>query len=235
MGNAGWSKMKPITKQLAIAAFILASVTVLSFGIRKIRLSNHRANTIESPIVADTEDQPQPEQPLNTNAEPDYYPGDSYTVDDEQDSQYADASDWDEQVPSDDYSEAQTDSGKPGKAFSKAKLFKGDYAKAKGSKGLQKISLGDNEELYLTGEGKYWYVSKQPDGKTTKMQVQIDDATGELIAVDGGYYSKSEGSQEPQRIPMGEYENIYITGEGEAWYTSEPPDGSDVKVQLQPE
>jgi len=115
------------------------------------------------------------------------------------------------------------------------KSFKGDYAKSKGSKGLEKISLSDHEELYLTGEGEYWYVSEQPDGKTTKMQVQIDDATGDLIAVAGGEYSKAGGSQETQRIPVGEYENIYLTGEGEAWYTSETPDGEDVKVQLQPE
>lgn len=83
---------KPITKQLAIAAFILTSVTVLSFSIRHIRLSAHRANTIESPIVADTgesapfarpsdpEDQPQPEQSLNADTETYYYPPDSYTV-----------------------------------------------------------------------------------------------------------------------------------------------------------
>jgi len=72
---------KPITKQLAIAAFILTLVTVLSFGIRQVRLSAHRANTIESPIVANTgestpsarssdpENQPQPEQPINANGE----------------------------------------------------------------------------------------------------------------------------------------------------------------------
>ena len=229
---------KPITKQLAIAAFILTLVTVLSFGIRHVRFSTYRADTGESTPSArssDPEDQSKPEQPLNANAEADYYPADSLTVDAEYDPQHADTSDWDEEAPSDDYSEAHTDSGKPGKTFSMPKSFKGGYAKSEGSKGLQKISLGDNEDLYLTGEGEYWYVSKQPNGKTTKMQVQIVDATGELIAVDGGYYFKSEGSQEAQRISMGEYENIYITGDGEAWYTSEPPDGSDVKVQLQPE
>ena len=218
--------MKPMTKQLAIAAFILTSVTVLSLGIRQVRLSAHRANTIESPIVADTgESTPtrpsDPEnQPLYANAEPDNYPADSYTVDAESDPQYANASDSDEQVPSDDYSEA--------------KSFKGDYAKTEGSKGLQKISLGDYEDLYRTGEGELWYVSKQPDDRAVKMQVQIDDTTGELTVVGSGYYAKSEGSQGLQRIPMGDYENIYITGEGELWYTSEQPDGSGAsKTQVQ--
>ena len=223
--------MKPITKQLAIAAFILTSVTVLSFGIRRVRLSAHRANTIESSIVADTgestpsarpsdpEDQPQPEQPLYVNAEPDNYPADSYAVDDEPDPQYANASDWDKEAPADDYSEA--------------KSFKGDYAKSGGSKGLQKISIGKYDNIYITEKGEHWYVSKQPDGSTAKMQVQIDDATGEITFVGRGDYAKSGDSQGLQRIPMGEYENIYLTEEGEAWYVSEQPDGSTAKVQLE--
>jgi len=213
--------MKPMTKQLAIAAFILTSVTVLSLGIRQVRRSAHRADTGESTPSArpsDTEDQHQPEQSLD-NAEPDYYPDDLYTVDDEPDPQYANASDSDEQVLPDDYSEA--------------KSFKGDYAKTEGSKGLQKISLGDYEDLYRTKEGELWYVSKQSDGKTVKMQVQIDNTTGELTVVENGYYAKSEGSQGLQRIPMGDNDNIYITGEGELWYTSEQPDGSGAKVQLE--
>lgn len=216
---------KPMTKQLAIAEFILTSVAVLSLGIRQVRLSNHRANTIESPIVADTgESTParpsDPEnQPLYVNAEPDNYPADSLTVDAEPDQQYANASDSDKDAPSDDYSEA--------------KSLKGDYARTEGSKGLQKISLGDYEDLYRTEEGELWYVSKQPDGKTVKMQVQIDDTIGELTVVGSGYYAKSEGSQGLQRIPMGDNENIYITGEGKLWYTSEQPDGSGAKVQLE--
>jgi hypothetical protein len=206
--------MKPITKQLAIAAFILISVTVLSFGIRHVRFSAHRANTIESPVIAD--------------AEPDNYPDDSYTVDDEPDSQYADAPDSDEQAAS----EENTDSVKYDKSVSKTKSFKAGYAKSEGKKGLQKISLGDFEDLYRTGEGELWYVSKQPGG-VSKMQVQINHVTGEITPIGGGYYGKSEGSQGLQRIPMGENDNIYITGDGELWYTSEQPDGSSAKVQLQ--
>jgi hypothetical protein len=224
-------KMKPITKQLAIGVFILTLVTVLSFGIRQVRLSAHRANTIESPIVTDTgesipsvrpsnpEDQSQPKQPLYVNAEPDNYPAGSYIVYDESDPQYADASDWDEDAPSDDHSEA--------------KSSKGDYAKTKGSKGLKKISLGDYDNIYRTEEGELWYVSEQPDGKTVKMQVQIDDITGEITVVGWGNYAKSGGSEGLQRIPMGEYDNIYITGEGELWYTSEQPDGPSTKVRLE--
>ena len=77
-------------------------------------------------------------------------------------------------MPPDDYSEAHTDSGKHDKTVSVTKSFKGDYAKSEGSKGLQKISLGDNEDLYMTGEGEFWYVSKQPDGSGGKVQLQTD-------------------------------------------------------------
>jgi len=225
--------MKPIVKQLAIAAFILTSVTVLSFGIRQVRFSVHRAETGDFTPSARPEDQLQPEQTLGADPEPDHYPADSYTVDAEPDPQYANALDWDEETPPDDYSEAHTDPGKHGKAVSMTKSFKGDYAKPEGSKGLQKISLGDYEDLYRTGEGELWYVSKRPDGKAVKMQVQVDNITGEITAVSGGDYAKSEGTQGLQRIPMGDNDNIYITGEGELWYTSEQPDGSGTKVQLE--
>jgi hypothetical protein len=122
-----------------------------------------------------------------------------------------DASDSAEEVPLEDYSEA--------------KPAKGDYAKAKGSKGLQKISMGDNENLYITGEGKLWYVSEGPDGKTTKMQVQIDETTGEMTVIDvsGG---KSGG---PQPIPMGDGYNMYVTEEGQSWYVG---DGSKARVEV---
>ncbi len=237
---------KPMTKQLAIAAFILTSVTVLSLGIRQIRFSTHRANTLKSPVIADTgestpvrpsypEGQHQPRQPLGAGAEVDNYPADSLTVDVEPDPQHANASESDMEVLSDDHAEAQTDSGEQGKAVSTTKSFKGDYAKSEGKKGLEKISLSDHEDLYFSEKGEAWYVSKQPDGKVIKMQVQIDDTTGEFTAVSGGYYDKSEGSQDLHRIPIGDYEDVYITGEGEAWYVSEQPDGLTAKVKLQPE
>ena len=196
--------MKAITKQLIIGAFILALVTVASLGIRQVRFSANRAKTIESPVIAE--------------AEPDHYPAESDTVIAEPDPQYANALDSAEEAPSEDNSEA--------------KPSKGDYAKSKGSKGLEKISMGDNEDLYITGEGKLWYVSKGPDGKTTKMQVQIDDATGEMTVVDWGDYAKSDGSEGMQRISMGDNDNLYITQEGELWYTSEQGSGSKAHVEI---
>ena len=156
--------MKPITKQLIIGAFILALVTIASLGIRQVRFS---AKTIESPVIAE--------------AEPDHYPTDSHTVVAEPDPQYAYASESDKETPSDEHSEAHTDSGKDGKAVSMTKSFKG-------SKDLEKISMGDNDNLYITQEGELWYVSKGPDGSITKMQVHIDQTTGEMniINIGGG-------------------------------------------------
>ena len=223
---------KPIIKQLLIAVFILTSVTVLSFGIRRVRLSAHRADigeSIPSARPSDTEGQHQLDKPLNADAELD----ESYTIDDEQDLQYADASDWDEQAPSDDYSKENTDSVKYDKAFSNTKSFKGGYAKSEGKNGLQIISLGDNANIYITEKGEAWYVSKEADGSTSKMQVQVDGIAGDITLIGSGYYGKSEGSQGPQRISMSDSEDIYLTEEGETWYVSEQPDGSTAKVQLE--
>ncbi len=192
--------MKPITKHIVKAAFILSMVTVTSLGIRHIRFSANRARTVESPVIVETE-------PEHLLAELD-------TVDAGPDPQYADTSDSVEEVPLEDYSEA--------------KPSKGDYANAKGLKGLEKISMGDNEDLYITGEGKLWYVSKGPDGKITKMQVQIDETTGEMTVVDVGG-GKSGG---PQPISMGDNDNLYITQEGQLWYTSERGSGSKARVEI---
>jgi len=77
--------MKPITRQLAIAALILISVTVMSFGIRQVRFSIYRAKNIENSMIAeagestasarssDPKDQLQPKQSLGANTEPNYY------------------------------------------------------------------------------------------------------------------------------------------------------------------
>jgi hypothetical protein len=132
------------------------------------------------------------------------------TIDAEPDLQYPDISDSAKEVPKD---------------YSETIPIKGDYAKAKGSKGLQKISMGDNENLYITGNGETWYVSKGPDGKTTKMQVQIDEATGEMTVIDVGG-GKSGGLQP---IPMGDGYNMYVTEEGQSWYVGE---GSKARVEV---
>ncbi len=193
--------MKPITKHIVKAAFILSMVTVASLGIRQARFSVHRARTVESPVIAETE--------------PEINPADSYIVDNEPEPQYADAQEPDEEVLPEDYSET--------------KPSKGDYAKAKGSKGLEKISMGDNNNLYITGQGELWYVSKGPDGSITKMQVHIDETTGEMNVIDIG--GKSQGSQGLEKISMSNYEDLYITGEGDLWYVSQQPDGSTTKNQ----
>jgi hypothetical protein len=46
--------------------------------------------------------------------------------------------------------------------------------------------MSDYEDLYITGEGDLWYVSRQPDGSTAKNQALIDEATGEMIIIEGG-------------------------------------------------
>jgi len=228
--------MKPITKQLIIGAFILVLVTIASFGIRHVRFSAYRADSGQpspSALPSDTEDLSQPKQPLYADAGSDYYPEDSYMGDTKPDPQDTEESFWDEQAPSDDYSEENADSVKYDKAAFRAKSFKGGYVKSEGKNGLQTISLSKNENVYITETGEAWYVGKQPDGSVSKMQVQVDDITGEITFVGGGYYGKSGGSQDLQGISMGDNDNIYITVEGEAWYTSEQPDGSTAKVQLE--
>jgi hypothetical protein len=113
-----------------------------------------------------------------------------------------------------------TDTDKEERAVSKGKS-------SKSSKGLKKISMGDNEDLYITGEGELWYVSKQPNGSVTKMQVIIDQTTGEMNVVD----IASSRSQGLEKISMIDNEDLYITGEGDLWYVSRQPDGSTTKNQ----
>ena len=72
--------MKPITRQLTIAALILASVTVLSFGIRQVRFSIYRAKNFDNSVIAEAgettvsarssnrKDQSQTKQTLCANA-----------------------------------------------------------------------------------------------------------------------------------------------------------------------
>ena len=220
-------KIKSITRQLAIAAFILISVTIFSLGIRHGRFGPQQAKTIEKFVIADDRDsattpstaikkQSLSRQFRSANFEPDYLPEEPHTDGGEPEPAHADELDSDKDTPWNDYSEAES--------------IKDDNVRAKGSKGLQKMPLGEYENLYLTDKGEYWYVSKD-----FKMQVQIDEDTGELTVVDGGYYAESGGSQEYHRIPIGDYEDIYLTREGQAWYVSEQPDGSTAKMQLQTE
>ncbi|MHC4325272.1 MAG: hypothetical protein ACYSUX_13495 [Planctomycetota bacterium] len=224
---------KPVTRQLIIGALILVFVTIASFGIRRVRLGAYRSeNARSTPSARPSEPE---DQSLIAEAEPDYYPDDLYIIDDEHDLQLADESDFDEQTPPDDYSEEHPDPVNYEKAPSKSKSIKDGYAKSKAKKGSQKISLSDSENIFITEKGEAWYVSEGPGGDIVKTQVQVDGITGDITTFGGGYYGKSVDSQEPRTIPMGDYENIYITDEGEAWYVSEQPDGSGGKIQLDPE
>ncbi len=56
---------------------------------------------------------------------------------------------------------------------------RGDHAKSKGSQGLERISMGDNENIYITEEGQTWYV-----GSGSKARVEIDDNTGEITIIE---------------------------------------------------
>lgn len=39
-------------------------------------------------------------------------------------------------------------------------------------------------EAYRTAEGQYWYVGEGSDGKSFKMQVEVDEATGEITVLE---------------------------------------------------
>jgi hypothetical protein len=189
--------MKPITKHLVKAALILFLVTVASLGIRRVRFSIHRARTVESPVIVE--------------AEPDNNPAYSHTIDDKPDQQYAFVSESDKGMQSNENPEARTDLDKDDKTVSMTKP-------SRGSKDLEKIYMSENENLYIK-EGELWYVSKQ-----VKMQVQIDETTGQMNVIDI-YDDKPEG---PQPIPMGDGYNIYITDEGQTWYV-----GDDSKSRVE--
>ena len=210
------SYVKPITKQLAIAAIFLSFVTVVSLGIRQVRFSLHRARTIGNPVIAEAAPAPPPVESTALKAEPEssFANATVEQIQNEPEPQPVNASD--------------VYKKKPSKDHAKAKSFKGDYAKSKDAKGLEKVSLSGHENLYRTAEGQLWYVNKQPDGKTVKMLVHIDEATGEMMLVD----AKSGGSQNLQKISLGKYDNLYITESGEQWYVSEQPDGSVSKSQV---
>ena len=148
--------MKTISKQLIIGAFVLVLVAVASLGIRQVRFSIHGFKAVESPVTVENEPNPLPPE--------------SATVDNEPEPQYVEVPEPKDEIFVDDYPEP--------------KSLKGDHAKAKGSKGLEKVSIGDNENLYRTAEGEYWYVGEGPDGKSFKMQVQVDEATGEMTIIE---------------------------------------------------
>ncbi|UCD00157.1 MAG: hypothetical protein JSW66_09805 [Phycisphaerales bacterium] len=249
--------MKPITKQLTMAALVLASVAVLSFGIKQVRFHLHRArNAASAPKSAQPASPPREgasgqssadklsdddawlEQTLDALAAQGYRPADLDTLLTESYSEYADASGRDAWAS--DEIEAYEDSGEQADNVAGSKSLKGEFAKYKKSlKGLQKVSIGDYENVYITDAGEYWYVSKQPDGTTTKMQFQVDDRYGDVVVVGTGeagvYRPGAGGKNSLQRISVGANEDVYITETGEHWYVSTQPDGTTTKMQFQVE
>jgi hypothetical protein len=196
--------MKPVAKQLIVAAFVLALVTVASLGIRQVRFSVHRARTVESPVIAE--------------AEPDSLPAESDTVDPEPEPLYAEVPEPEEEVPSGDYAKAKPSRGDYAKAKSlqeiswgknenlyitgdgetwyvgkgpdgKTTKFRVEIDKTTGeitavegagkSGGAQKISMGGNDDVYITDEGETWYVTEG-----SKSRVEIDDSTGEITVLE---------------------------------------------------
>jgi len=207
--------MKPIARQLIVGVFVLALVTAVSFGIRHVRFSIHRGR-IANATIAQTGDSHDSAETQVIAGRPDPKPvivAASYKA-----------------APSDDYARALTGSDKGGKTISEEESLKGVKDKTKVSKGgLEKISLGENEDLYVTQEGRLVYVGRGADGQTVKMQVQIDEATGEMSIVSKTDSAKSTGSKEMQKISMGGDDVVYINAEGQAWYVS---DGSKARIEI---
>jgi hypothetical protein len=166
---------------LVIVAVVIAGVIVVFLGIGHVRRDARGTGTVESPVVFESE----------LESEMDLLRKIDYAAD----RQYARASGPGEGVSQKDYSQAERSSG--------------DYVK--GKEGLEKISLGEKEDLYVTEEGELWYVSEK-----VKMQVQVDETTGQMDVIN--VYDRSQGSKELERISMSDSEDLYITGEGELWY-----------------
>ncbi|MBL7152741.1 MAG: hypothetical protein ISS79_03425 [Phycisphaerae bacterium] len=193
------------TQQILTAAVVLVSVTVLSFGIRQVRIGVHRARVAASA-----------QEPVSNDAGPEQYSAkepagfarntqmhdvpleqDEQAADAMTDSQeaFAEADDQDGWEQPDDQHNGQKHSlVSMGKSFKGDYVkSKGDYAKSKGSKGFQKISVSEYENIYITDKGERWYVAENPDGTVTKMQMQEVD--GELQPVGETNVYRSEGGK----------------------------------------
>jgi len=222
MGKEKLSRRNFIRNTILTAVVVLVPVTALSFGIRHVRVSIHRARSAASaqgPVsngagpgkyspykAVVSGENTQRQNQLDVPLEQDQQGADSEAADAMTDSQ--DAGESDKAAASADRSDAQEHSGEyadvvfTGKAFkgdySKFKgdyaKLKGDYAKSKGSKGFQKISIGEYENVYITDKGEHWYVTELPDGTITKMQLQEID--GELQPVSKENVYRSEGGKD---------------------------------------
>ena len=204
-----------IRRTILTAAVVLVPVTVLSFGIRHVRVSIYRvrnAASAQGPVsngagpgkysaykAVVSGENTQRQNRLDFPLEQYQQDGDSEAADAMADSQ--DAGEFEQAAASAERSDAWEHPGKradvvfTGKAFKgDYSKFKGDYAKDKGSKGFQKISIGEYENVYITDKGEHWYVTELPDGSTTKMQLQEVD--GELQPIGKENVYRSEGGKD---------------------------------------
>ena len=185
-----------------MAAFILVSVTALSLGIRHLRVSAQRAHSVasvpavrgavasvsadeERAVDVQVEDEGVGEQEVYAAVEEDYQSEQAEPSDVAvkkqaavEPAKAAAVENWEEKKRSSEYS----------KSVSMKKMSKGDYGKYDGPKiSMQKITIGDGENVYITGEGEQWFVSSNPDGSTTKMRLEPDTTVvGEVIVISSG-------------------------------------------------
>ncbi len=196
-----------ITRQVVIVGVILVSAAALSLGIRQL----YPPEPDEGYVTTEPEKRPGPEHLLGLD------PFES-----------------DEKSPVGPSQVGNTVSttGELKPATPKPETAKSAPSKPEDSKVIQKIPLGDGEELYITADGKLWSVSKQPDGSVVKMQVEIDEATGEIRVLEFADGGKAEVSKNLQRIPMGDNVDIYIGDDGRLWSVTKQPDGSVTKMEV---
>jgi len=198
---------EPITRQVVIVGVILICAAALSLGIRQL----YPPEPDGGRVTTEPEKRPGPEHLLGLD------PFDS-----------------DEQSPavSGQVSTAASTTSEVKPGSPKPETAKPAPSKPEDSKVIQKIPLGENEELYITADGKLWSVSKQPDGSVVKMQVHIDEATGEIRVLDIADGGKADASKELQRIPMGDNVDLYIGDDGRLWSVTKQPDGSVTKMEV---
>jgi len=199
--------MKGMTKQVVTAGIILGSVTVLSLGIRQVRLSVGRGRDVASGPAASSSgsassggapgqyrgethgyDEAQSAQGLHVQDEQGYEGGDMESLaaagEPERDG------DGDPGLSRAEDSKNYEDSGKHADSVYTGKSFKGGYFELRGSKKMLskgfKGSGGGYEEVVATKNGEYWYVSKSADGTTTKMQLQTENSGDGVVIVGAG-------------------------------------------------
>ena len=178
------------TQQILIAAVVLAAVTVLSFGLRQVRVSVHQARTAKESVSKDagseeySANEPfasarntQPQERFDAPLEEELQPTGLDAAADLQDA-FAEEKDQDDPDKYEDMYEAKKHWDKSA-AFADKKYSSKFGAKGKGSYIPTKLS--DTETLYTGKDGEYWYVRKLPNGETTKVQMQEID--GELQPV----------------------------------------------------